>query len=169
MAEDKSHRGAASQFFVAGELCRRGLVAVVTLGNCPNTDILVSDKSGTKFCHVQVKTYRPGRDKTVSVGVKAETNYEGQFFWILAGIPEADSKSSFEYFILPSHVISKLVIENHKLWLSAPGKHGHVRKDSKVRAVSIPPARSKYTDESIELYRNRWDLIEAVCGTGDQK
>ena len=30
---DKGHRRDASQFFVAGELCRRGLVAVVTLGN----------------------------------------------------------------------------------------------------------------------------------------
>lgn len=169
MAEDKSHRGAASQFFVAGELCRRGLVAVVTLGNCPNTDILVSDKAGTSFCHVQVKTYRPGRDKTVSVGVKAEKKNKKSFFWILAGIPEADSKSNFEYFIVPSSDLSSLVRENHKLWLSTPGKHGQKRNDSTVRAIAIPPARSKYTDESIELYRNRWDLIEAVCGMGDQK
>lgn len=29
--KDKSHRGMASQFFVAGELCRRGVVAVLTL------------------------------------------------------------------------------------------------------------------------------------------
>ena len=38
-SRDKTSRGNASQFFVAGELCRRGLTAVVTLGNCPNTDI----------------------------------------------------------------------------------------------------------------------------------
>ena len=29
--KNKNHRGSASQFFVAGELCRRGLVAVVTI------------------------------------------------------------------------------------------------------------------------------------------
>ena len=40
---DKGHRRDASQFFVAGERCRRGLVAVVTLGNCPNSDILCSN------------------------------------------------------------------------------------------------------------------------------
>ena len=40
--KDKSSRGNASQFFVAGELCRRGWVAVVTMGNTPNTDILCS-------------------------------------------------------------------------------------------------------------------------------
>jgi hypothetical protein len=30
---DKTFRGNASQFFIAGELCRRGYAAVVTLGN----------------------------------------------------------------------------------------------------------------------------------------
>ena len=37
---DKNYRGNASQFFIAGELCRRGYSAVVTLGITPNTDIL---------------------------------------------------------------------------------------------------------------------------------
>ena len=32
MATDKTFRGNASQFFVAGELCRRGFYAVITLG-----------------------------------------------------------------------------------------------------------------------------------------
>lgn len=36
MASDTVARGNASQFFVAGELCRRGFYAVVTLGNTPN-------------------------------------------------------------------------------------------------------------------------------------
>lgn len=35
---DKSYRANASQFFVAGELCRQGYIAVVTMGNSPNTD-----------------------------------------------------------------------------------------------------------------------------------
>ena len=38
MTKEKSTRGNASQFFIAGELCRRGYSAVVTLGNTPNTD-----------------------------------------------------------------------------------------------------------------------------------
>ena len=56
---DKNYRGNASQFFIAGELCRRGYSAVVTLGNTPNTDILCSNLEGTKFVHIQVKTFVP--------------------------------------------------------------------------------------------------------------
>jgi len=57
---DKSHRASASQFYVAAELCRRGLVANVTLGNCPNVDILCTNKSANRFAHIQVKTFVPG-------------------------------------------------------------------------------------------------------------
>src|SRR3989338_10152909 len=100
LESDKTHRGSASQFFIAGELCRRGLVAVITMGNCPNTDILCSNKEGTKFLHIQVKTFRP-RDKDCSVGLKAEKNYGDNFFWILCGIPEPDEDKPFQYFIIP--------------------------------------------------------------------
>jgi hypothetical protein len=56
----KNALGSASQFFVAGELCRRAHTAVVTLGNTPNVDILCSNLIGTKFAHIQVKTFRHG-------------------------------------------------------------------------------------------------------------
>ncbi len=72
--------------FIAGELCRRGLIAVVTMGNTPNTDILCSNVEGTKFVHIQVKTYIPG-SSTCPVGVKAEKNYGKNFVWVLGGIP----------------------------------------------------------------------------------
>lgn len=93
---DKGYRGDAAQFFVAGELCRRGIVAVVTMGNCPNTDILCSNARGTHFVHVQVKTFVPGI-RTCSVGRKSERYYGENFVWVLAGIPLPASSSSFQY------------------------------------------------------------------------
>src|SRR3989339_507430 len=89
MANDKTHRGNTSQFYVAAELCRRGLVAVVTMGNCPNTDVLCSNKEGTKFVHIQVKTFRP-RDKDCSVGLKAEKIYGDNFFRAVTLPPKKD-------------------------------------------------------------------------------
>lgn len=155
---DKSHRGAASQFFVAGELCRRGTAAVVTLGNCPNTDILCSNRAGTRFAHVQVKTFRPG-DRTCSVGVKAERVYGDGFFWILAGIPEPGS-SAFEYFIIPSSEIAREVADSTAKWAADPGMKGQQRRleGNGVRTVAIPP-KTCYNGWSIEPFRNRWDLI----------
>lgn len=156
--KDKNARGTSSQFFVAGELCRRGLVAVVTMGNTPNTDILCSNREGTKFVHIQVKTYVPG-NKTVSVGKKAEKYYGENFIWVLAGIPLPDSDKPFEYYIVPSSEVSRHVYEGHKQWLGVKGKKGQDHNDSSVRTISLPPNAS-YSGWRIDEYKNRWEIIE---------
>lgn len=157
MHRDKSARGNSSQFFVAGELCRRGYAAVVTLGNTPNTDVLCSNREGTKFVHIQVKTFVPGK-KTCSVGLKAEKNFGPAFFWVLGGIPLPDSNAPFEYFIIPAADMSLNVRAFHERWLATPGKKGQDHQDSPVRAVNVPPNSYAHL-WTIEPYRERWDLI----------
>ena len=156
---DKITRGNASQFFVAGELCRRGYSAVVTLGNTPNTDILCSNLAGTKFVHIQVKTFVPG-NRTCSVGMKAERHFGNNFFWVLGGIPRPDQSSDFEYYIIPSAHMAKNVTLGHQKWLDTPGKNGQPHRPSNVRTVHLPPSKS-FSDWSIARYKNRWDLIAA--------
>lgn len=160
LERDKSYRGNASQFFVAGELCRRGYAAVVTLGNTPNTDILCSDRHGTRFVHIQVKTFIPGTS-TCSVGEKAERAFGQNFFWILAGIPAPGSELPFRYFIVPSAVMAENVGRTHARWLSTPGKNGRPHKDNSVRAVCIPPF-TRTCHWSADGYEDRWDLIDNV-------
>lgn len=157
MELDKSARGNSSQFFVAGELCRRGYAAVVTLGNTPNTDILCSNRAGTKFVHIQVKTFVPGT-KTCSVGLKAEKDFGPLFFWVLAGIPKPGTSAAFEYFIIPSADMARNVGEHHKRWLAASGKNGQPHKDSSVRAVNVPPNAYSHL-WTIEHYRENWHLL----------
>jgi hypothetical protein len=158
MANDKSTRGNSSRFFVAGELCRRGLVAVITLGNCPNTDILCSNIEGTRFVHIQVKTFVPG-NRTCSVGKKAEINYGENFIWVLGGIPKPDQDREFEYFIIPSKDMAKHIAKAHRLWLKTPGKNNRAHRDNPMRNVILPPRVSR-GGWDITQFRNRWDLIE---------
>lgn len=159
---NKITRGNSSQFFVAGELCRRGYSAVVTLGNTPNTDILCSNIEGTKFVHIQVKTFRPG-DKTCSVGKKAEKDFGNRFFWVLAGIPEPGTDSLFKYFIIPSSVFAKAVSKSHKDWLNTPGKNGQAHNDNDVRTIVLPPHKSAFGWD-ISEYAEAWHLLEEQLG-----
>lgn len=156
--KNKTARGNSAQFFVAGELCRRGHSAVVTLGNTPNTDILCSNEEGTRFVHVQVKTYVPG-NRTVTVGLKAEKNFGENFIWVLAGIPSSESDTPFEYYIVPSRLVAENVSESHRRWLDEAEALGRSRKDNPVRVISIPPSVC-YNGWSIEQFKNRWDLID---------
>ena len=158
MEHDKTFRGNASQFFVAGELCRRGYSAVVTLGNTPNVDVLCSNTAGTRFVHIQVKTFLPG-NKTCSVGTKAQRDFGPSFFWILAGIPSPETDHHFQYYIIPSKDMAHNVSHAHNLWLKTPGSKGQPHKDSNVRIVHLPPHKSS-GEWDISQYLNRWDLIE---------
>jgi hypothetical protein len=155
---DKSTRGNASQFFVAGELCRRGFSAVVTMGNTPNTDILCSNLEGTRFVHIQVKTFVPGH-RTCSVGVKAEKDFGENFFWVLGGIPKPNTSKNFEYYIIPASIMARHVREDHQRWLNSPGARGQAHKDNTVRIVPLPPHRSSIGWD-VSQFLNRWDLIE---------
>ena len=167
MGENKNARGSAAQFYVAGELCRRNLVAVVTMGNTPNTDILCSNTEGTKFVHIQVKTFVPNapnarKKNTCTVGLKAEKDNGDNFIWVLAGIPKANTDIDFVYYIIPSPVLAKNTAKAHKKWLSDTGsKNGRVRRDVFVRTVTLPP-KTNYADWSIKEYENRWDIIEGL-------
>ena len=159
MAKEKSTRGNSSQFFVAGELCRRGYSAVVTLGNTPNTDILCSNIEGTKFVHIQVKTFVPG-SRTCSVGLKSQKHFGNNFFWVLGGIPKPEQDAEFEYFIIPSSVMAKNIAKANQLWLKTPGKKGQPHNETTVRTVHLPPHKS-FSGWNISRYKNRWDLIDA--------
>lgn len=154
---NKSLRGHASQFFVAGELCRRELVAVVTMGNCPNTDVLVSNAEGTKFAHVQVKTFVPGKG-TCTVGQKAEKKYTKDFFWVLAGIPADGSDGAFVYYVIPAAVMAREIRRAHKKWMASLGQNGQKHAETTMRVVWLPPKKSR-CGWSIERYRERWDLV----------
>ena len=158
VTRDTSTRGNASQFFVAGELCRRGYAAVVTMGNTPNTDVLVSDIEGRRFVHVQVKTFVPG-NRTCSLSRKAEKTYGRNFFWVLCGLPKMDSAATVCFYVIPAEVLARNVAESHKIWLKTPGKKGQEHRDSNMRTVAIPPRKTR-NGWSIEKYLNRWDLIE---------
>ena len=71
---------------------------------------------GTKFVHIQVKTYVPG-SWTCSVGRNLEKFYGENFFWILGGgIPKWGSDDPFEYYIIPSAVMAKNVKEKSDHW-----------------------------------------------------
>lgn len=165
---NKNHRASASQFFIAGELCRRGHAAVVTMGNTPNTDILVSNADGTRFVHIQVKTYVPNpKGCTCSVGKKAERDYGPNFFWILGGIQQQGQEANFDYYIIPSSVMAKYMREGHQNWLNKLGKNGRPHEDHDMRFVFIPPKPDDRSGFDITPYLNAWHLIDALLSTDE--
>lgn len=162
----KALRGHSSQFFVAGELCRRGLVAVVTLGGCPNTDVLCSNTEGTLFVHIQVKTCTP-HSRTCSVGLKAERDYGDRFFWVVVELPGRGDTGQNRYFVVPSKAMATQTVDEHQKWLKTPGVGGKKHNETSIRTVLMPAMRkaespSDATTTWLSQYEGRWELIEGA-------
>jgi hypothetical protein len=128
------------------------------MGNCPNTDILCSNIEGTRFVHIQVKTYTPGSTSCI-VGPKAMIDFGNKFFWVLVGLPKPAQDTPIEYYIIPSSVMAKNVPPAHKAWLKKPKKAGEKRSSRTPVGVRIPPITNRL-GWSIKRYRDRWDIIE---------
>ncbi len=152
-----NQRGKASRFFIAGELCRRGLAASVTLGGAPNTDILCSNREKTKSVHIKVRTYLPDKP-TCIVGPNAENDYGTNFVWVLGGIPKPNSNQNPEYYIIPSSEMARKVTYAHQQWLQGTKPNGDKRNDNPALTVHLPP-KTNYVGWSIQSYKNRWDII----------
>jgi hypothetical protein len=155
----KTCRGNAAQFLVAAELSRRGLVAAITLGNCPNTDILCSNTAGTRFAHIQVKTFVPGT-RSCTVGMKAEREYAQGFFWVLVGVPMDSQDGRIQYYIIPSSIMAPNVIECFKMWSEAKGQFGLIHDpENTIRSVRLPPHRNRNGWE-LSKYLGAWHFVD---------
>jgi hypothetical protein len=78
---------------------------------------------------------------------------------VLSGIPLPGSEKNFEYFIIPSKVMSQNIIESHSKWKATPGVKGQEHKDTDLRMVILPPFISPFGND-VSGYKNRWELIE---------
>ena len=137
--------GVAGEYFVGAELSRRGYVASLTLKNTRGIDILASNADATKSVGIQVKTNQ-SRGKEWMLNKKVETDIATNLFYVFVRLNELDTP---EYYIVPRAIVSQFARENHKKWLSSPGKNGQQRNDTPMRKFRDPEGK----------YLNRWDLL----------
>jgi hypothetical protein len=98
--------------------------------------------------------------------MKSEKDFGKNFFWVLGGIPEPESKLPFVYYIIPASIMAREINKAHRTWLTTPGMRGQEHNDNKIRTVTLPPYRA-ITGWDISEYQNRWDLIEQKLKTSD--
>ena len=137
--------GIAGEYFVAGELTRRGYIASLTLRNTRGIDILASNADATKSVGIQVKTNQGNKRDWLLTAV-AETDIAENLFYVFVrlngvGVPE--------YYIVPRNVVAKHVRDGHRAWLSTPGRDGKPHNENPLRTFR----------DRVDEYRDRWKLL----------
>ncbi len=144
--DNKISIGNAGEYFVAGELERRGFTVALPMSNVKDFDILGINRTTQKQCAIQVKTTKNSK-KEWMLNRKSEELVSDKIFYVFVNI---ESEKVPEYHIVPSSIVADRISESHKKWLETPGKNGQQHNDVDIRT---------FTDETDEFLDN-WSCLE---------
>jgi hypothetical protein len=131
--EAKILAGIAGEYFVAGELSRRGYIASITLRNTANIDLLASN--GEKAVNVQVKTKRNEAADSWDLGnkpLKCEETDKNTFY-IFVDIHSSQDNKEVAYYVIPKQNLNKAVEENFLKNKEIPKRNGQPKTSSRRR------------------------------------
>ena len=143
--------GVAGVYFVAAEMSRLGLIALVTVRNTKGVDILASSDDAQRFVGVEVKTVQGSRTEwLISKGVEELKDAANRVFVFVA----LNERGSPSYYIVPGHDVAVYAMTSHQKWLAGAAA-GRERADGSMR---------KFRIERPEKYHNKWELLGLGSG-----
>ena len=147
--------GNAGEYFVAGELMRRGYTVAFPLTNTPDYDILAIHKESKRQLAIQVKTSKDtyltdgGKERKLHkwrLTKKAESLQSDNMYYVFVILNGLEMP---QYYIVPSKTVAERVKTDYEEWLKQPGAKGQPHKDNNVRNFI------SYNDE----YKDNWNVL----------
>lgn len=142
----KVNIGNSGEYFVAGELERRGFTVAVPMSNVKDFDILAINRETYEQFAIQVKT-TGYKQKRWTLSKKNEDLKGRNIFYVFVSLNELETP---EYHIVPSEVVADTIKLSYQDWINTPGKKGQKHNDTSIRV---------FFDKE-DKYLNRWDLLE---------
>lgn len=138
--------GNSGEYFVAGELERRGYTVAVPMSNVKDFDLLAIERDTHRQIAIQVKT-TGYKQKKWTLSKKNETLLGDNIFYIFVSLNELEAP---EYHIVPSKIVADTIRKNHEKWLNTPGKKGQKHNNTNIREF--------YDLE--DTYLDQWELLK---------
>lgn len=138
--------GNSGEYFVAGELERRGFTVAVPMSNVKDFDILAINRDNYEQFAIQVKT-TGYKQKKWTLSKKNETLIGENIVYVFVSLNELDAP---EYHIVPSKIVAETIAKEHKKWLETPGVKGKPHNDTNIR---------NFFDKN-DVYLDRWELLD---------
>ena len=138
--------GNSGEYFVAGELERRGFTVAVPMSNVKDFDILAINRTTYEQFAIQVKT-TGYKQKKWTLSQKNETLVGDNIVYVFVSLNELDTP---EYHIVPSKIVAETITREYSEWLHTLGKKGQQRNDTNIR---------NFFDKN-DIYLDRWDLFD---------
>lgn len=138
--------GNSGEYFVAGELERRGFTCAVPMSNTKDFDILAINRNSNNQYAIQVKTTLSNKKEWI-LAKKNESLIGKNIIYVFVTLNGLDSP---EYHIVPSKTVAKVIKEDHEKWLETLGNNGKEHNDNSIR---------KFKDLD-DKYLNNWNCMK---------
>jgi hypothetical protein len=149
--------GASGEFYVCAELCRQGVLAVLTPKNNPHFDVVASSPDGRRSVTLQVKT-RSVENKLgwkLGVDISDPQRSKGQFV-VLANL-HGDMLPDF--YVYTPHELASKVSAVYEKYINIPKRDGTPRKQVGFRWFD----EVSFT-RSDRVRKNNWAAIRKALG-----
>lgn len=151
---DTTLTGAAGEHLVLSRLLQRGIVAAQAPEGVRTIDLLVNPLDGGLPLFLQVKSRQYGSDGGWHMRKKHEEVTDWNIFYCFVDFEPTDPV----VFVVPSEVVAVAISEDHKIWLSTPGRRGQAHNDHDMRRVR--PTMFSMPTDWMEEYRENWKLLD---------
>jgi len=142
--------GCAGEYYVCAELCRRGLLALVTPKNNPLFDVIATNAQGSDSVAIQVKTKNNKQGWKLNKDIERPQD-NPDLFVILVDI-HADNLTDF--YMYQYDDLSTRVSELYAEYMRTPKRDGGQKKDVTFRWFDL----KNFTNDDRNR-KNKWNLI----------
>ncbi len=161
----KQNVGNAGEYYIASKLSALDFIVSITLGRAERFDILALRPDG-KTLTFSVKSAQLEDVKSFPLSNKDEKNPSDNFYYAFVKFNEF--KREPDFWIIPSHVVSKLITEGHKKWEDTPGKFGkeHSKTNNfRTLPIIVSGSEQKYypktwQEEIHKYHKNLGQLVK---------
>ena len=144
--------GVAGEYYVCAELCRRGILALITPKNNPLYDIVAADPLGNRSVSIQVKTMslqnKQGWRLNKDICVKRDNP---NLFVVLVKL---NNDGTNDYYVYEHDVLAERVTGLYTDYINIPKRDGSTRRDVDFRWFDL-----KYFTDDDHSRRNKWESL----------
>jgi hypothetical protein len=145
--------GVAGEYYVCAELCRRGILALVTPKNNPLYDIVAADPLGSRSVSIQVKTMSLQNKQGWRLNKDICTKRNNPNLFVV--LVKLNDDGTNDYYIYEYDVLSERISCLYEDYMNIPKRDGSTRRDVDFRWFDL-----RYFTEDDYNRRNNWDVLD---------
>ena len=144
--------GVAGEYYVCAELCRQGVLALITPKNNPLYDIVAADPLGSKSVSIQVKTMSLRNKQGWRLSKDICTKRDNPNLFVV--LVKLNDDGTNDYYIYQHDVLSKRISSLYDDYMKKPKRDGSVRRDVDFRWFDL-----RYFTDDDHGRRNNWQIL----------